>query len=127
MNFTPTFGWYYRNANDKSPSWTGVSYFYNYLTEKKVRTGPFGIETSISGIQPGDFVQLELTRDLTFDHTPIVVERGEAPSLENVLVAAHSQDADFRPLSTYDFTQIRFLHVLGAWHPQWRPELFSFF
>ena len=127
MNFTPTFGWYYRNANDKSPSWTGVSYFYNFLTENKLRNGPFGIETSISGIQAGDFVQLELTGDMTFDHTPIIVERGEDPTFENVLVAAHSQDTDFRPLSSYEFTQIRFLHVLGAWHPQWRPELFSFF
>lgn len=127
MNFTPTFGWYYRNANDKSPSWTGVTYFYNFLTEKKVRTGPFGVETNIFGIQPGDFVQLDLDDDEAFDHTPVIVERGEVPTLDNVLVAAHSYDADFRPLSTYPFKAIRYLHVLGAWRPQQRPELFSSF
>ena len=126
MNFTPTFGWYYRDANDKSPSWTGVSYFYNFLIEGEIRTGPFGIETDLFGIETGDFVQLELSGDATFDHTPIIVERGAIPNLENVLVAAHSQDADFRPLSSYNFTQIRFLHVLGAWRPLWRPEPFSF-
>ena len=126
MNFTPTFGWYYRNANDKSPSWTGVEYFRNFLIEKAIKTGPFAIETDIFGIEPGDFVQLNLDEDEGFEHTPIIVERGEVPTLENVLVAAHSQDVDFRPLSTYPFTSIRYLHILGAWHPQWRPEPFSF-
>ena len=24
MNFTPTFGWFYRSVNDRTPSWTGV-------------------------------------------------------------------------------------------------------
>ncbi len=118
MNFTPTFGWYYRNANNKSPSWTGVRYFWNFLTEKAIRIGPFGTETDIFGIEPGDFVQLNLDEDDAFEHTPIIVERGDVPSLENILVAAHSQDADFRPLSTYPITSIRFLHVLGAWHPE---------
>ena len=117
MNFTPTFGWYYRNANDKAPAWTGVTYFYNFLTQKHIRTGPFGIETSISKIQPGDFVQLNFKKgdEDIFDHTPIIVERGEVASLDNVLVAAHSDDADFRPLNTYSFQDIRFIHILGAY------------
>ena len=29
MNYTPDFGWYYIDANNKSPSWTGVNFFYN--------------------------------------------------------------------------------------------------
>ncbi|HIS96851.1 MAG TPA: amidase domain-containing protein, partial [Candidatus Scatomorpha pullistercoris] len=32
MNCTPTFGWYYRNASDRAPAWTGVQYLYNFLT-----------------------------------------------------------------------------------------------
>ena len=124
MNFTPTFGWYYRTPNDKSPSWTGVEYFYNFLIEKNVRIGPFAIETDIYSVLPGDFIQLELTGDDTFDHTPIVVERGEVPLLDNILVAAHSQDADYRSLSSYSFTRIRFLHVLGAWHLPTPPAPF---
>jgi len=127
MNFTPTFGWYYRNANDKAPAWTGVTYFWNFLTQRERRPGPFGVERDISLIRPGDFVQLELTQDDTFDHTPIIVERGVVPTLDNILVAAHSQDADYRPLSSYSFTAIRFLHVLGAWQPRQRPEPFSSF
>ena len=34
MNYTPTFGWYYINANDKAPAWTGVEYLYNLLTRR---------------------------------------------------------------------------------------------
>ena len=32
MNETPLYGWYYINANNKSPSWTGVEYLYDFLT-----------------------------------------------------------------------------------------------
>ena len=32
MDHTPTFGWYYISGNQKSPSWSGVPYFYNFLT-----------------------------------------------------------------------------------------------
>ena len=115
MNFTPTFGWYYRNANEKAPAWTGVEYFYNFLTETKIRPGPFAVVANLSQIEPGDFVQLKFKEGDTFNHTPIIVERGEPTTLETILVAAHSVDADFRPLSTYTFQAIRFLHVLGAY------------
>lgn len=40
MDHTPTFGWYYISGNQKSPSWSGVPYFYNFLTRKDSRPGP---------------------------------------------------------------------------------------
>jgi hypothetical protein len=39
---------------------------------------------------------------------------GQPVTLENTLVAAHTYDADYRPLSTYSFQEIRFIHILGA-------------
>ena len=116
MNYTPTFGWYYINANQKSPSWSGVEYFYNFLTENKVRPGPVGVPCRLEHLQPGDFVQLRFDRD-TFGHTPVVVSVSSPPTLENTLIAAHSYDADYRPLSTYFFQEIRFIHILG-YYPQ---------
>ena len=116
MNFTPTFGWYYIDANRKAPAWTGVPYFYNFITRKEESPGPFGVETSLEGIEPGDFVQLRF-RGTIFSHTPIVVEMGDPPTLENTLVAAHSYDADWRPLSTYFVEELRYLHILGAYPP----------
>jgi len=117
MNFTPTFGWYYIDANNKAPAWTGVPYFYNFITRPEPSPGPFGVLAGMSSLQLGDFVQLRLTKDI-FSHTPIIVEINGEPSLENILIAAHSYDADYRPLSTYDFQEIRFLHILGAYPPE---------
>lgn len=113
MNFEPTYGWYYRNANDKAPAWTGVPYFYQFMTREEKNAGPVGVDTVLSNCLPGDFVQLDLTGS-RYAHTPIIVEMGNPPTLENTLVAAHSNDVDYRPLNTYSFQSIRFLHILGA-------------
>ena len=45
MNFTPIYGWYYINANEKAPAWTGVEYFRNFLVRKESSPGPFAEET----------------------------------------------------------------------------------
>lgn len=117
MNYTPDFGWYYIDANRKAPAWTGVPYFFNFMTRKQVSPGPFGIETDLDELEPGDFVQFRFARDV-FGHTPIIVAMGDPPTLENTLVAAHTYDADWRPLSTYHFQEIRFIHILGAYPPE---------
>ena len=114
MNFTPDFGWYYVDANNKSPSWTGVEYFYNFMLRNQVTPGPFGVQANMSTLLPGDFVQLKLTSD-RFSHTPIIVDIVGAPSPDNILVAAHSFDSDYRPLSTYDFQELRFIHIVAAY------------
>ena len=33
MNYTPVYGWYYINGNNRTASWTGVVYLYNFLTQ----------------------------------------------------------------------------------------------
>ena len=114
MNFTPTYGWYYVDANRKSPSWTGVPYVYNFLTRQEISLGPYGVEVPIGMVLPGDFVQLAFSGG-QYGHTPVIVRTGNPPTLQNTLVAAHSEDADWRPISTYQFQDIRFLHVLGVW------------
>ncbi|MBO5370985.1 MAG: amidase domain-containing protein, partial [Clostridia bacterium] len=30
MNYNENNGWYYLDANNKSPSWSGVSFFYDF-------------------------------------------------------------------------------------------------
>ncbi len=116
MNFTPTFGWYYIDANQKAPAWTGVEYFWNFFTRKTFSVGPVGDPSSLEAIRPGDIVQLSF-KGGSFQHSPVVVSVGTEPTLENVLVAAHSYDADNRPLSTYEFRDIRFLHITGTIRP----------
>lgn len=117
MNFTPTFGWYYIDANQKAPAWTGVPYFYNFMTRKEPSQGPFGSPAALDQLLPGDFAQLRFPGREEFSHTPIIVQMGFPATLENTLVAAHSYDADYRPLSSYDFDEIRFIHIFGAITP----------
>ena len=114
MNFTPDFGWYYVDANNKSPSWTGVEYFYNFMVRRQATPGPFGVQANMSMLLPGDFVQLKLTSD-RFSHTPIIVAINGLPTPDNILIAAHSFDSDYRPLSTYDFQELRFIHIVAAY------------
>lgn len=117
MNFTPTFGWYYINANEKSPSWTGVEFFYNFLTREEQTIGPAAEVVGLETIKPGDMVQLSFNGE-SFAHTPVIVGlREPVRSLNDVLVAAHSVDSDDRPLSTYQFKKLRFLHIKGVYRP----------
>ena len=116
MNFTPTFGWYYIDANQKAPAWTGVEYFWNFFNRKGFSVGPVGEPSSLEAMRPGDIVQLSF-KSGSFQHSPVVVSVGAKPALDNVLVAAHSYDADNRPLSTYEFRDIRFLHITGTIRP----------
>lgn len=113
MNFQPTFGWYYIDANHKAPAWTGVPYFYNFMTRKEETVGPVAVESSIYDMKAGDVVQLSFTGK-DWNHAPVIVRiTGAEP--DKIFVAAHSYDADDRPLSTYQYQNIRYLHFIGVW------------
>ena len=116
MNFTPTFGWYYIDANQKAPAWTGVEYLWNFLTRKGVSVGPIGQPCELKDLRPGDLIQLSFKGE-GFQHSPIVVSVRAPITPENVLIAAHSYDADNRPLSTYEYENARFLHITGTIRP----------
>ena len=109
MNFTPILGWYYLNVNNRSPSWTGVNELYEFLINND-GVGPRAVEVDLSEIEDADLIQLDFDGDGDFDHTPIVVDRGLGTP-DTVLVAAHSYPALDRPLSTYNYRNIRCLHI----------------
>ncbi len=108
MNFTPVFGWFYRSVNDRTPSWTGVEYLYNFLVNND-GVGPFAEEVPLSSLEVGDIVQLG-TANYDYYHSPVVVK------VENgrIYIAAHSYDAFLRPLSSYNFARARGIHILGV-------------
>ena len=116
MNFTPEFGWYYIDADNRAPAWTGVPFFWDFMVRNSVSDGPFGLKTAPMFVRPGDFVQIRFeSSGEVFAHTPVIVSVGNPPRLDNILVAAHSNDADNRPLNTYEnVAELRFLHILGA-------------
>lgn len=107
MNFTPVMGWYYRSAYDRTASWTGVEYFYNFIVNNK-SLGPFGHSVSQWQVLPGDIVQLGMQNG-HFYHSPIITQVHP-----EILIAAHDDDALDRPLSSYSYEKIRVLHIDGV-------------
>ena len=115
MNFTPDFGWYYINEHDRAPAWSSVEYFYDFMTGRRDfmqmngGIGPYGIEVDSTGAIEGDVVQLaDETGD--FYHTLIISGFSEGQTL----VCAHTNDALDKPLSTYNFSSLRYIHIEGV-------------
>jgi hypothetical protein len=115
MNPTDTFGWYYSSLEDRSPSWTGVREFYEFMlgigdfSPKNDRIGPFCSEVEKENVELGDVVQLANSRG-QFYHSLIVTGFGRSGE---ILISAQSNDALDRPLSTYNYAAARFLHIEG--------------
>lgn len=107
MNYTRTMGWYYNSSTDRTPSWTGVQYLYNFLVNNKL-TGPYAIETGADSVQPGDIVQLG--NEYEFYHSPVIVDIRDG----QIFVAAHTIDSYMRPLNTYEYARVRFIHIQGS-------------
>ena len=108
MNPKKIYGWYYYSSSNRTASWTGVPYLYNFLTGNK-GVGPYGADADATAMEVGDLVQLGHANG-QFYHSPVVVavEDGE------IFVAAHTFDAYMRPLSSYVYDQVRFIHILGV-------------
>lgn len=112
MNYTPTYGWYYISVNNRAPAWTGVDELYRFLTTNR-GAGPRAVVTDLSQIRDGDIIQLQFSQKTRFDHSPVVVDAGNGTP-NSILVAAHSYDADCRPLSSYKYINIRPLHITNV-------------
>lgn len=118
MNYTPDFGWYYIDSNNKAPAWTGVPYFYNFLTRAEPSVGPAAEEAGLVDLRPGDVLQLSMDGGV-FTHTLVVVRTRLRPrSPYDILVAAHSYDSDNRPLASYNYQKARFLHIIGVYREE---------
>lgn len=108
MNYKPTFGWYFISLDDRSPSWTGVDYFYNFIIEN-ADVGPFGRVATSDELELGDVIQLAREEE-GFYHSLLVVGFDG----EDILVAAQTDNAYARPLSTYDYDYARYIKILGV-------------
>ena len=61
---------------------------------------------------------LQLSFDgIQYKHTPVVVSVRRPVTPATILIAAHSDDADNRPLSTYQYKSIRYIHIRGFYAP----------
>lgn len=111
MNFEQ-YGWFYINGNVKSPSWTGVTYLYKFLIDNN-DTGPFGVEVNVKDLMIGDIIQINFENDKVFNHSVLVVEIGTPKDISNIFISTHTDDRQRYSLINYNWTNIRFLHILG--------------
>ncbi len=107
MNFTPITGWYFVNINKRSASWSSVIYLYKFLTTNK-GAGPYAQTVQPQSVMTGDLIQLK--RGSIFTHSLIVTEVTD----NDFLIACHTMDSLNRPLSTYSYDDIRYVHILGV-------------
>lgn len=108
MNYKANFGWYYISMEERAPSWTGVEFFYNFITTN-TDVGPFGRDASADEVEVGDVIQLAKA-DEGYYHTLFIVGfEGDDP-----LVAAQTDNVYSRPLSTYTFDYLRYIKILGV-------------
>lgn len=113
MNERGEDGWYYHSLDSRAPAWSGVPSLFGFLTENRGR-GPFGQVVPLEEAQPGDLIQLQFAGKPGFSHSLLVVSRGDPPTPDNILIAAHSIDSENRPLSTYSYVNTRAVHIEGS-------------
>lgn len=116
MNYTPTFGWYYISPENRAPAWAGVDEFFNFVTgdaqfvEANGGTGPRGFDVMRGeDIALGDVIQLANSQG-EFYHSLIISGFTD----DDILICAHSDDALDRPISTYNYTSLRIIHIENA-------------
>lgn len=108
MNYKKYIGWYYKSSTNRTASWSGVEYLYNFLTSNK-GIGPRAKVVNIEELELGDIIQLKFLKD-RFSHSLIIVDK-KKNSLEDIYVATHTEDVYHRKVATYNFQDIRFLHI----------------
>lgn len=108
MNYTAVYGWYYLSVNRRSASWTGVDFFYNFMTTNQ-GVGPFGKEVDISLAEVGDVIQLQ-NEEENFYHSLLITRIEE----NEIYICANSNDALNRALSTYEYKALRVIHIDGV-------------
>ena len=107
MNYNKNNGWYYIDANNKSPSWTGVEFLYQFLISNRGE-GPSGKKSIIDELKIGDIIQLSFD-GIKFSHSLVVVKNGKTTN--DTLVATHTFDNFGKKVADYDYHHYRCIHI----------------
>ncbi len=114
MNYSPTYGWYYITAGQRTAAWSSTAYLYRFLTTN-TSVGPFATDlgrfapadSPPAGVSVGDVVQLGNPQG-EFYHSLLIVDL-----TDGVRVAGHSIDVWNKPLAAYTAPTVRYIHIEG--------------
>ena len=99
------YGWYYIDGNNKSPSWTGVKFLYDFLIINEYE-GPKGRLISRDVVELGDVIQLSFSKGI-YGHSLIVTSIAN----NEIRVCAHTINSKDRLLETYNYEEIRYIKI----------------
>ncbi len=110
MNYSSELGWYYVDGNDKSPSWSGVEFFYDFMVNNH-GVGPVAETVRLRYALPGDIIQFANAAG-DFYHTVVLTDIVKNRRGTNYYVCSHSRDAYHKNLFSYNFYEFRCIHIL---------------
>lgn len=113
MNYTRDIGWYYINSYERTASWTGVNFFNNFLISNK-GLGPFAEIVDAADAELGDIAQISFADKHIFNHSPVIVQKGNPSRAGNILIAAHTFNTDYYTLTDFDPVYYRYIHIIGV-------------
>lgn len=107
MNYDKYYGWFYIDQNNRSPSWSSVKYLQRFLLTNKT-PGFVAKILPIEKLLIGDIIQLRQNPN-DFNHTVIITKITN----REIYVCAHSYDALDKPLSKYNYLELKGIHIEG--------------
>lgn len=113
MNHTPVYGWYYLSSYNRTASWTGVNYLYDFLINN-TGAGPFAELVDADDAEVGDLAQISFSDSRIFDHTPVIIKKESQSKKNGIFIAAHTFDTDFYRLTDFEPMYVRYLHIVGV-------------
>lgn len=115
MNKFSKLKWYYFGYDDRSPSWTGVNQFYDYMINNIYR-GPVGEISDVEDVDVGDIVQLDLYGEGYYSHTLIIDGFLDSYKERIPTLSSHSIDRFNEPLIFIDYYEARYIKLLGYYN-----------
>lgn len=112
MNYMKESGWYYISGNNKSPSWSGVEFLYNFLVNNH-SVGPYGKTANQDELEIGDIAQISFDGQ-KFAHTLVIVKIEDKSDFGKIYISSHTLDSFGKKISSYNFKKIRFVHIQGV-------------
>ena len=103
-------GWFYTDAQNRSPAWTSVEDFWKYgLKNKNLKLKKVNIEQ----VEVGDIVQFFDINQNRYYHCVIITKIIKPISKQNIFVASHDNNAFNKSLALYNVSNFRFGKIMN--------------
>lgn len=109
--------WYYYTSTNRTASWTGVPYLWNYLVANSGSAyGPYGYSSSFYDLQVADIVQFRWASSGVFQHAMLINRIYYSLGWPaNLYLTGHSGEYWDQPLTSFPYNSVRYLRIAGVY------------